>query len=373
MIVSNKILMNKNLKIDRVFLISVILLTSIGFLIFISASLGLLLKNESVYSLVAIKQFIGLIIGCIAFFVMSKINYRNLRKYSFYILISAIIINLLLFIPFITVHHGGATRWIDLGFITFQPSEFLKIAFIIYFSAWLSGMKDKIASFKTGILPYLVIVGILGAILLTQSDTDTLVVIAGTGLIMLFIAGGKIKDLAILSFVLLIAVSSIIYIRPYARQRFLTYLNLSSDPQGSGYQIQQSLIAIGSGGFTGKGFGQSVQKFSYLPEPMGDSVFAVGAEEFGFIGSVGLILLYLFFLFKSIKISARAPDDFGGLLVSGIAILIIIESFMNISSMLGIIPLSGMPLLFVSHGGTALIITLAATGIIANVSKYQKT
>ncbi len=365
--------MNKNLSIDRIYLTSVILLTSIGFLIFISASLGLLLKNESAYTMVAIKQFVGLVIGCFAFITMSKIHYKNLRKYSFYILLSAIIINLLLFIPFITVHHGGATRWIDLGFITFQPSEFLKIAFIIYFSAWLATMKDKITAFKSGILPYFVIVGILGMILLAQSDTDTLVVIAGTGLIMLFIAGAKIRDLAILFLVLLISISAVIYLRPYAKQRFMTFLNSSSDPQGAGYQIQQSLIAIGSGGFAGRGFGQSIQKFSYLPEPMGDSVFAVGAEEFGFVGSIGLIFLYLFFLFKSIKISARSQDDFGGLLVAGIAILIIIESFMNISSMLGIIPLSGMPLLFVSHGGTALIIALAAAGIIANVSKYQKT
>ncbi len=365
--------MNKNHKIDRIFLISVTLLTGIGFLIFISASLGLLLKNESAYSLVAIKQFVGLVIGCVAFFVMSRINYKNLKRYSFYILISAIAVNLLLFIPFITLHHGGATRWIDLGFITFQPSEFLKIAFIIYFSAWLSTMKYKIGDFKSGILPYLVIVSILGLILLTQSDTDTLVVIAGTGIIMLFISGTKIRDLILLSLVLLVSISAIIYLRPYAKQRFMTFLNSSNDPQGAGYQIQQSLIAIGSGGFTGRGFGQSIQKFSYLPEPMGDSVFAVGAEEFGFIGSVGLIFLYLFFLFKSLRISARSPDDFSGLLVAGIAILIIIESFMNISSMMGIIPLSGMPLLFVSHGGTALIIALAAAGIIANVSKYQRT
>lgn len=365
--------MIKNLKIDKIFLTSVILLTGIGFLIFISASLGLLLKNESLYGLVAFKQFIGLIIGCIAFYIMSRINYKNLRKYSFYIFLSAIAVNLLLFIPFITVHHGGATRWIDLGFITFQPSEFLKIAFIIYFSAWISGMRDKANEFKSVTLPYLVIIGILGLILMAQSDTDTLVVIAGTGLVMLFISGGKIKDLAIISLVLIIGVASVIYIRPYARQRFMTYLNSSSDPQGAGYQIQQSLIAIGSGGFSGRGFGQSIQKFSYLPEPMGDSVFAVGAEEFGFIGSVGLILLYIFFFFKSIKISVRSPDEFSGLLVAGIAILVTIESFMNISSMLGIIPLSGMPLLFVSHGGTALIITLAAAGIIANVSKYQKT
>jgi cell division protein FtsW len=153
----------------------------------------------------------------------------------------------------------------------------------------------------------------------------------------------------------------------------MTFFNQSSDIQGAGYQIQQSLIAIGSGKTTGRGFGQSIQKFDYLPEPIGDSIFAVSAEEFGFIGSLILIALFLLFFIRSIKIAVNSPDPFGGLTVLGIAILIIVESFMNISSMLGLIPLSGMPLLFVSHGGTALIIILGAAGIIANISKYQKT
>lgn len=364
--------MKNSLKIDKIFLISVILITTVGFVIFSSASLGLLAKDGVSYSSVATKQFIGLIIGCFAFFVMSLIQYKNLRKYSFYIFIISILINCLLYIPFLTLNHGGASRWIDLGFISFQPSEFLKIAFIIYFAAWLSGVKDRISEFKYSVLPFMVIVGILGILLLGQSDTDTLVVIAGTGIIMLFVAGGRIRDISLLILIILTLVSAVVYFRPYARQRLMTFFNSANDPKGSGYQIQQSLIAIGSGEITGRGFGQSIQKFSYLPEPIGDSIFAVEAEEFGFIGSVGLILLFLFFLFKTIKISVKSPDSFGGLLTMGIAILIIIESFMNISSMLGIIPLSGMPLLFVSHGGTALIITLGATGIIANVSKYQK-
>jgi cell division protein FtsW len=364
---------NKDLKIDKVFLTSIILLTIIGFLIFSSASLGLLAREGASYETVAIKQFVGLILGCIAFIIMSKIPYKNLKKYSFYIFIFAIFVNLLLFIPFISVTHGGASRWIDLGPITFQPSEFLKIAFIIYFAAWLSGIKEKITTFKYSIIPYLTILMILSALLLSQSDTDTLVVIATTGIVMLFVAGAKIKDIIITGIILLCLVSLVIAVRPYARQRIMTFFDSSSGSQGSGYQIQQSLIAIGSGGLTGRGFGQSIQKFNYLPEPIGDSIFAVQAEEFGLIGSVGIIILFLFFLFKSIKISNRIDDSFGGLLVLGIAILIIIESFMNISSMLGIIPLSGMPLLFVSHGGTALIITLGAVGIIANVSKYQKT
>ncbi len=365
--------MIKDLKIDKIFLTSVILLTLAGFLIFTSASLGLLARDGASFASVGIKQTVSLVLGCIAFFLMSKLPYKNLKKHAFYIFIAAIFLNLLLFVPLFSLNHGGASRWIDLKFITFQPSEFLKIAFIIYFAAWLSSIKEKVSTIKFGIIPYAIIVGILGILLLAQSDTDTLIVITITGMIMLFSAGGKVRDMIVLGLVFIALIATVAYIRPYARQRVMTFFNPSSDPRGSGYQIQQSLIAIGSGETTGRGFGQSIQKFSYLPEPIGDSIFAVGAEEFGFIGGVGLIILFLLFLFRSIKISSQAQDSFGGLVVIGIAILIIVESFMNISSMLGIIPLSGMPLLFVSHGGTALIITLGAVGIIANISKYKKS
>lgn len=348
-------------------------MTGLGFLLFTSASLGLLARDGASFTNIAIKQGIGLIIGCAAFYGMSKYNYRNLKKHAFYILLSAFFLNLLLFIPAFSLNHGGASRWIDLGFITFQPSEFLKIAFIIYFAAWLSSIKERASTIKYGIIPYLILNLILGILLLSQSDTDTFIVIAGTGMVMLFVAGGKIKDMFILGMILITLVGIVAYVRPYARERIITFFNSANDPQGSGYQIQQSLIAIGSGEITGRGFGQSIQKFNYLPEPIGDSIFAVVAEEFGFIGGIGLIILFMLFLFRSIKIALKAQDSFGGLVVIGIAILVIVESFMNISSMLGIIPLSGMPLLFLSHGGTALIITLAAIGIIANISKYKKT
>ncbi len=360
------------LNIDKVFLGAVVLLTVAGFLVFSSASLGLLARDGASFKSVAINQSLGLLIGAVGFFVMSKVNYKFLRKYAFYIFLFALALNLLLFIPSLALNHGGASRWIDLKFITFQPSEFLKIAFVIYFAAWLSSVKEKVASFKLGIIPYVIMLVLLSALLLAQSDTDTLVVIAASGIIMLFSAGARIRDLLLLGGILLLLVTSVIYFRPYARQRIMTFLNPTADVQGAGYQIQQSLIAIGSGQVAGRGFGQSVQKFKYLPEPIGDSIFAVGAEEFGFIGSISLILLFLLFIFRSIKISARAPDTFAALTVIGIAVFVTIESFMNISSMIGILPLAGMPLLFVSHGGTALIIVLGAMGVIANISKYQK-
>jgi cell division protein FtsW len=152
----------------------------------------------------------------------------------------------------------------------------------------------------------------------------------------------------------------------------MTFIDPSSDPQGAGYQIQQALIAVGSGGMFGRGYGQSIQKFGYLPEPVGDSIYAVAGEEFGFVGTVALVVLFILFAIKCLRIAARAPDVFGGLLVSGIAILVITESFMNMSSEIGLIPLSGIPLLFVSHGGTALILALSISGIVANVSRQAK-
>ena len=357
--------------IDKFFLFSVSALTIVGFVIFLSASLGLLAQGDASFGSVALKQSIGLVIGVVLFIIFSKIKYQHIRKVAFFILIAAIIINLLLFIPGISLFHGGASRWIDFGPISFQPSEFLKIAFIIYLAAWAHFAKDRLKKIKFGLLPYIILMAVLSTLLLVQRDTDTLVIIGFTGIIMLVIAGLPIRQIIIAVCLMAIVVGGVIWLRPYALQRVKTYFD-RSDTQGAGYQINQSLIAIGSGQLGGRGFGQSVQKFGYLPEPMGDSIFAVASEEFGFVGSVALIVLYLLLAISAFRIGTRAPDVFGGLLVIGIAVLIITESFMNIGAMLGIIPLAGLPLLFISHGGTALIIVLAASGIVANVSKFGR-
>jgi cell division protein FtsW len=359
-------------KIDRLFLISVGILTLAGFVIFLSASLGLLAQSGASFGTLALKQTVSLVLGLIAFYIFSRLDYTWLRKWALFIFIGAIFVNLLLFIPALTLHYNGATRWLSFGPLTFQPSELLKIAFIIYLAAWAYFAKDKIKSMKFGLAPYIVILGILSALLLAQRDTDTLVIIAGTGLVMLVIAGLPLKHLIVAICLLGVIVGGVVMFRPYALDRVKTYLNRGSDAQGSGYQINQSLIAVGSGRIAGRGFGQSVQKFGYLPQPTDDSIFAVAAEEFGFLGSLALLILYLLFAASVFRIGNRAPDVFGGLLVMGIAVLIITESFMNMGAMLGLLPLSGIPLLFVSHGGTALVITLMTAGIVANVSKQMK-
>lgn len=364
--------MRNNQKVDKLFLIAIVILTIAGFFIFTSASLGLLAREGVRFSNVAFSQtFFGLFLGSIACFITSKINYRIWRKYAVYIFIASIILTLLVFVPGLGFSHNGATRWLSIAGFSFQPSELLKIGFIIYLAAWLSGVKDKVKTFKFGVLPLMLLCGIAGAVLLSQPDTDTFIILGGTALAMFIVSGGTWKHTAIIIAIGLVCVGLVASQRPYVMDRIFSFINPEKDRYGSSYQLNQSLIAIGSGGFMGKGFGQSVQKFNFLPEPIGDSIFAVMAEEFGFVGGVALIFLYIFFAFRGLRIAMNSPDSFGGLLAFGIVILIVAQSFDNIGAMLGVLPLSGIPLLFVSHGGTALLIALAEVGIVLNISKHQ--
>jgi len=359
--------------VDRPFLITVIILVVVGFFIFTSAALGLLAREGATISSVAFSQFFfGIFLGTIALFITSNIRYRWWRKYALYIFLFSIAVTLLVFIPNIGFAFAGAKRWILLGPFTFQPAELLKLGFVIYFATWLSGVRELLHTFRYGLLPFLILMSIIGALLLSQPDTGTFLVIFVTGVAMYIVAGARWRDIFSLGVLSVLGLAVLAYLRPYIQERLLTFFDPTYDPLGTSYQIQQSLIAIGSGGWFGRGFGQSIQKFNFLPEPIGDSIFAVAAEEFGFIGSVILITLFLFLVFRGLHIASRTPDYFGGLLVVGIVILIVFQSFTNIGSMLGVLPLTGLPLLFVSHGGSALLFALAGIGIVLNVSKYQK-
>jgi len=364
----------KNLKnVDRPFLFATIALAGIGFTIFISASLGLLARSGAQFGPIAFNQtFFGLILGTIAGIFASRINYRFWRQYAFYFFLASIVLSLLVFVPGLGFSHGGATRWISIGSLTFQPSEILKIGFIIYFAAWLSGIKERVKTFKFGVLPFIILVALVGALLLAEPDTDTFLVITAAGLAMFIVEGARAKHIVGLAICTVALVGVLAFSRPYVMSRINTFLNPTSDPLGASYQIKQSLIAIGSGGISGRGFGQSVQKFNFLPEPIGDSIFAVASEEFGFIGTTFLIIVFFFFGYRGFLIAMRAPDVFSRAIVVGIISMILVQSFLNIGAMLGLLPLSGIPLPFVSHGGTALLFTLVETGIILNISRYQR-
>ncbi len=364
---------NSKWKVDRPFLISVGILVVAGFFIFSSASLGLLARNGVAYSSVAFSQtFLGLFMGSLVMILVSRQDYKLWRKYAFYFFIATIILNILVLIPGVGFEHGGARRWFVLGGVSFQPAELLKLAFIVYFSAWATSMKDKMKSFKQGFIPMLVLFAVCGGLLLLQPDTDNFLMIVVAGIAIYLISGGKWRYVFLLGAVGIVALAGLAFTRPYIMQRITTFVHPENNSQGAGYQIQQSLIAIGSGGLIGRGFGQSVQKFNFLPEPIGDSIFAVAAEEFGFVGTVVLIFLYVVFAIRGLKIASRINDTFGRLVIVGIVIMITAQAFVNIGAMLGVLPLSGITLPFVSHGGTSLFITLMEIGIILSISKTQK-
>ncbi|PIZ86795.1 putative lipid II flippase FtsW [Candidatus Nomurabacteria bacterium CG_4_10_14_0_2_um_filter_30_12] len=363
----------KEKKVDKFFLIIISFLISIGVAVFISSSLGILAKNESTFYSVLFSQLVlGFGFGFIGMYFALKIDYKFWRKYSFYILLVSILVTAAVFIPNLGWSHLGAKRWIDFGFTRFQPVEILKFGFVIYFAAWLSWVKNKVQDFKFGILPLSILLAIIALILFNQPDTKSFILITITGICMLFISGVSMKYISLIGVGSVVLLSALVFFTPYLQERVKTFINPSQDPQGSSYQIQQSLIAIGSGGIFGRGYGQSIQKFSYLPEPQGDSIFAVIGEEFGFIGSIGIIILYLLFVLRGLRIANNSPDLFSRLLVSGIVILIVAQSFMNIASITGVFPLTGVPLVFMSHGGTSLMIDLIAIGIVLQISKFQQ-
>jgi cell division protein FtsW len=359
-------------KVDRFFLIILGLLLAIGIAMFISASLGILATNVKLFYSVLFNQLVlGLGLGLIGMYLCLKINYKFWRQYSFYFFLGSILFAATVFIPHFGWSHGGAQRWVQIGPVSMQPVEVLKFGFIIYFAAWLSWAKNRVQNFKYGILPFGVMLTIIAAILLKQPDTKSFILITITGLSMLFISGVPIKYLLGVGAGTIVVLGSLLFFKPYLQERVKTFINPGSDPQGSSYQIEQSLIAFGSGGIFGRGFGQSVQKWSYLPEPQGDTIFAVLGEEFGFVGVTITIFLYLLFTLRGFRIANNSPDLFSRLLVSGIVILVIVQSFMHIASVTGVFPLTGVPLPFMSHGGTSLMVYLMAMGIVLQISKLS--
>lgn len=359
----------RNRKYDKVFLWTVCVAVLAGFFILFSASMGLLSREGADFSNVIFKQILFGLAGFILFLITSRIHYKKWKKFALPIFIFSFLLALLVFEPHIGFSHGGAKRWIDFGPINFQPSELLKISFIVYIASWIAGRKDDIKSFKFGFLPFLAITAFVGLVLIAEPDIGTLGVIVITAAFLFFIGGGKSSQLALMFFLGLALLCALVLIKDHAMSRITVFLNPGFEPEGAGYQLKQSLIAVGSGGIFGRGFGMSIQKFHFLPEPIGDSIFAVFAEEFGFLGGLVLIALLLFLLYRGFKIVIATNDSFARLLGAGIIISVIIQSFINIGSIIGIIPLTGVPLVFISQGGSSLAMALASAGILLNISK----
>jgi cell division protein FtsW len=365
--------MTKPHGVDKIFFGIVIALVVIGVIMFTSASLGILARNETKFYGVLSGQFLlGLAGGFVALFFALKIPYTFWKQYSLPLFILSILVTLCVFIPGVGMSHGGARRWVSILGVSFQPVEFLKIGFIMYFAAWLSWAKNRVSDLKYSVLPLFILLGIIAAVLLRQPDTKSIVLMMVSSVCMLFVSGMPWKYIIGIVCIAIVGFTILVFLKPYLMQRVNTFFNPSQNASGSSYQLQQGFIAVGSGGVLGRGLGQSIQKFNYLPEPQGDSIFAVIGEELGFVGTVLLICLYVAFALRGYRIAYYAPDSFAKLLVIGFITIITAQSFMNIASIIGVFPLTGVPLVFISHGGTALLLSIGMMGIVLHISRYSK-
>lgn len=363
--------MNKSNKSDYTLIGIVALLVIYGLMMMTSASIikGFQEFGDRYYY--AKHQVVcGILPGLFLFIFSAKIYYRRWIKFSLPLFLAGIIGLAIVFIPSLSFSHGGSTRWIAYGFLAFQPSEFVKLFFIIYLAAWFNKKGSKITDVNSTLLPFLAITFILCALIILQPNLGMLGIIFFSALALYFMAGARVSHIISLITMGILALIAFVKLEPYRMNRLIAFLDPKADLQGIGYQVNQAIIAIGSGGLFGLGLGQSRQKYNYLPEPFGDSIFAIIGEELGFIGLAVLIILFFTFMWRCFEIAKNAPDNFGKLLVSGITIVLSLQFFMNIASITRLIPLTGVPVPFVSYGGSALASALFGVGIILNVSKY---
>jgi len=362
---------SKKYKFDYFLAIVACVLVIIGILVLASVSATFSQEKFGRTTYYLFHQIIyGLIFGIIFGFIAFKIKLSFLRKYAWIFILINLVLMALVFIPKVGIVAGGAPRWINMGFTTFQPSEFLKLTFVLYLSALLSSFLKNKKAFT--LIPFLVILGILALLLALQSDLSTLTVIISVGILMYFSSGFPLWHTALAILICVGGILGLIKIAPYRMKRILVFLNPGTDPMGMGYQLKQILIAVGSGGIFGLGLNMSVQKFGWIPQTMSDSIFAIFAEETGFVGSMVLIFLFLLLLWRGLRIAKMSHDKFSQLLAIGISCWICIQAFINIGAMIGILPLTGIPLPFISYGGSHIIAELVGIGILLNISKLNK-
>ncbi len=359
---------------DRTLTVIVTLLVVVGLLTFLSASFALIVKGDGRFGSALLSQLVlGLLGGGVGLFLVHSIPLGLVRKYAPWIFGAGLLATALVFVPGLGLSINGAQRWLDLGVTTVQPSELLKLGYVLYLAGFIASAKGRAESLMQGVLPFGVVTAVVGMLLLLQPDTDTFAVIAISGLAMMFVAGLRIKHMAVMVGCAVLLIVFLLFMRPYLLERVETFLNPQQDTLGAGYQINQALIAVGSGELFGRGFGQSRQKFTYLPEASSDSIFAVYAEEVGFLGAIMLIGLFCAFILRGLWLAARTTDVFQGLIITGLTTVLGFQAFMNIAAMLGLIPVGGLPLPFVSHGGTALFTALIMVGFILNASRSIKS
>ena len=355
---------------DYLLLGLVVGLVAVGLLIVYSSSfaLGLLAFNDANYFV--IRQAIWAVIGLALLLSVMRLDYRWLRSISPLLMLIAIVSLVAVLVPGLGVERGGAQRWIAIGPLpAVQPSEFAKLALIIYVAAWLSGKDTVVRSFALGFAPFVFMVGIVAGLILLEPDTGTAAVLILTTVTLFFIAGASLSHLAALMGIGSVAAGFLVLTSGYRLDRILAFLNPDSDPSGVGFHTLQLLIGLGSGGIEGLGLGASRQKFFYIPGSHTDGVFAVVGEELGFIGAMGVIILFAVLVYRGFRIVLHAQDDFGYLLAAGVVCWIAFQALINVGGITRAIPMTGIPMPFLSYGGSALASLLAGIGILLSVSR----
>lgn len=357
--------------IDLPFLILVFCLLGFGLVMVCSASYvsAYYRYGDSFYFIK--RQAIWALVGIAAMFFFAFVDYRRIKKYVHVILIIALVMVILVLIPKIGIDVNGARRWLGIGPVRVQPSEIAKLAVIVFLASYISANQEKMGKFKQGLLPALAVLMVFVGLVLVETHFSGAILIMSVGVIMLFIGGASIKTLGGFGLAGVSGLAFLILCTDYATSRVTTWLHPFDDPKGSGFQVVQSLYAIGSGGLLGLGLGQSRQKHLYIPEPQNDYIFSITCEELGFIGALVVILLFVLLIWRGFTIAFHTQDVFGSMLVIGITSHVAVQTILNIAVVTNAIPSTGIGLPFFSYGGTALSILMVEMGIVLSVSRYS--
>lgn len=349
---------------------SVLILLSVGIVMVYSASSYYAMFRAKDSTLFLRKQIFSSLLGLAAMFFFMNVDYHKIKKVTLPLM--GIVIPLLLLV-FLFEPVNGAQRWIQLGPLSFQPSELTKYVVVFFLANSLSSKGDEIKNFWTGIVPYIVVAGFYAGLVLIQKNLSIASLIMIVSFIMLFAAGGQIKHLfGYVMPTLVTAALAFALIPEYRRKRMLNFINPWKDAAGNGYQLIQSFYALGAGGLLGLGLGQSRQKTLYMPEPHNDFIFAIIGEELGLVGCLAIISVFMILIWRGIKVALNARDSYGMLLAVGITSVIAVQTIINIAVVTGSMPVTGVPLPFISYGGTSLAITMGAMGILLNISRQKK-
>lgn len=362
---------SKKPKFDYILLVATILLVAFGILMVYSASYYSAELHYGDDMFFAKKQIIGAVIGLVCMIAISFVNYNILQKLRWWAMAISIVLLAVVFIPGLGVTNYGATRWINLGITTIQPSEIAKFGFVIFAAAYLSKNYDKVKKF-TGILPVLLAGGVTCLLIILEPNMSITICVALTMIVMLIVGGARFKHFLIIAIPMIVLAVVLILIEPYRLKRLLAFIDPWSSAQDEGFQLVQSLYAVGSGGWFGVGLFNSRQKYLFLPFAESDFIFSIIAEEFGFVGCVLLCLVYLVIILRGLKIAKNAANRFGCYLATGIVAIIALQLLINIAVVTGSIPPTGLPLPFISAGSTSLVVFMSAVGVLLNIDKRSK-